>query len=63
MKIDFSVRLVLCANGAPVGPRLERGVPLPPYSPTYDNTPEGRALAEHDLERIRDYMERHEKKK
>jgi hypothetical protein len=63
MTHDFSVRLVVCINGAPVGPRLERGMPMPSYSPTYDDTPEGRALAEHDLGRIRDYVEKHEKKR
>jgi hypothetical protein len=46
-------------NDCPIGLRLERGDPLPVYQHTYDDTPEGRALAEHDLEKIKNYVERH----
>lgn len=56
MKIDFSIRLVVCANGTAVGPRLERGRPMPKYESSYDDTPEGRERAEADMERIRKYV-------
>jgi hypothetical protein len=39
-----------------VGPRLERGVPLPPYRHTY--ALDDKAQAEADLELIRDYVQR-----
>lgn len=48
-------------NECPVGLRLERGDPLPVYQHTYDDSPEGRALAETHLERIEDYVRRHQK--
>jgi hypothetical protein len=63
IKIHFSLRLVLCANGVPVGPRLERDRPLPRYEHTYDDTPEGRALAERDRERFEKYIEDYEKRR
>lgn len=62
IQIDFSIRLVLCANGVPVGPRLSRDRPLPTYQSTYDDTPEGRALAEHHLGQMRKYIADYEKK-
>ena len=52
--IRLSVRLVLCANDCPVGPRLHRGRPFPLYQPTYDLNDIERA--ERDLGRIRDYL-------
>lgn len=52
--IRLEVRLVLCANDCPVGPRLHRGKPFPPYERTYPL--EERARAEADLERIRAYL-------
>jgi hypothetical protein len=48
-------------NDCPIGLRLERGDPLPVYQHTYDDSPEGRALAETHLERISDYVRRHHK--
>lgn len=48
-------------NDCPIGLRLERGDPLPVYQHTYDDTPEGRALAETHKERIEDYVRRHNK--
>ncbi len=63
IKIIFSIGLVVCANGVPVGPRLERDRPLPRYQPIYEDTPEGREFAERDLERLRKYIEDYEKKR
>jgi hypothetical protein len=63
IKIDFSIRLVLCANGVPVGPRLSRDRPLPTYQATYDDAPEGRALAERHLGQMQKYIEDYEKKR
>lgn len=60
MKIDLSVRLILCANGVAVGSRLSRGKPFPKYEASYDDTPEGRERAEHDLARIKKYLEDYE---
>jgi hypothetical protein len=53
---DITLRLSICANDCPVGPRLERGVPLPPYRHTY--ALEEQPQAEADLELIRDYVQR-----
>ena len=61
MNGSLSLRLVICMNECPIGLRLERGDPLPVYQHTYDDTPEGRALAEQHLERIEDYVRRHQK--
>ena len=56
MTPDITLRLAICANDCPVGPRLERGVPLPPYRHTYGL--DEKAQAEADLELIRDYVQR-----
>jgi hypothetical protein len=61
MNGSLSLRLVICMNECPVGLRLERGDPLPVHQHTYDDSPEGRALAEQHLERIADYVRRHQK--
>ena len=61
MNGTLTLRLVICMNECPVGLRLERGDPLPVYQHTYDDSPEGRALAETHLERISDYVRRHTK--
>ena len=53
---DITLRLAICANDCPVGPRLERGVPLPPYRHTY--ALDDKAQAEADLEQVRDYVKR-----
>jgi hypothetical protein len=53
---DITLRLAICANDCPIGPRLERGVPLPPYRHTY--ALEDKAQAEADLELVRDYVQR-----
>lgn len=54
MTPEITLRLAICANGCPVGPRLERGTPLPPYQHTY--ALEERSEAEADMERIREYV-------
>jgi len=53
---SITLRLAICANDCPIGQRLERGVPLPPYRHTYalDEQPQ----AEADLELVRDYVQR-----
>lgn len=59
---NLSIRLVICTELGPVGPRLERGEPLPAYQPTYENTPEGLAQAQHDMSRIDAYITRHKER-
>jgi hypothetical protein len=54
---EITLRLAICANGCPVGPRLERGTPLPTYRHTY--ALEERSEAEADMDRIKAYVERH----
>jgi hypothetical protein len=54
---DITLRLAICANACPIGQRLERGVPLPPYQHTY--ALEERTQAEADAERVRKYIETH----
>lgn len=51
---DITLRLTICANESPIGPRLERGTPLPPYRHTYPL--EERAQAEADMEKVREYV-------
>lgn len=53
---EITLRLTICANECPIGPRLERGTPLPPYRNTY--ALEEREQAEADLARVREYVER-----
>jgi hypothetical protein len=62
VKIDFSIRLVLCANGVPVGARLHRDKPFPKYEHTYEDTAGGRERAEADLARIQKYMDENDRK-
>ncbi len=54
---EITLRLTICSNACPIGPRLERGVPLPPYQHTY--ALEERQQAEADAERVRKYIEQH----
>ena len=46
-----------------VGPRLERGSPLPSHQSRYPDTPEGEAQAMVDMAKIIEYMDRHNEKK
>jgi hypothetical protein len=47
----------------PVGPRLERGAPLPKYRSSYPDSPEGRAEASADMAEIDKYIEKHKERK
>jgi hypothetical protein len=53
---EITLRLAICANGCPIGPRIQRGEPLPNYRHTYGL--EEQAEAEADMERVRKYIER-----
>jgi len=57
---EITLRLAICANACPIGPRLERGAPLPPSPHTYAR--EERPQAEADMERVRKYIETHHAK-
>jgi hypothetical protein len=54
---EITLRLAICANACPIGPRLERGVPLPLYQHTY--ALEERQQAEADAELVRKYIKTH----
>jgi hypothetical protein len=51
---EITLRLAICANACPIGPRLERGTPMPAYQHTY--ALEERDQAEADLARVREYL-------
>jgi hypothetical protein len=55
---EITLRLAICANACPIGPRLHRGKPFPTYQPTY--ALEDRELAEADLDRVREYIKRNQ---
>jgi hypothetical protein len=61
--MQFSIRLIVACNGCAIGPRLSRGTPMPPYQSSYDDTPEGREMAERDMEQIKKYVEDYENRK
>jgi hypothetical protein len=61
--MTFSIRLIVACNGCAIGPRLSRGTPMPPYQSSYDDTPEGREMAERDMEQIKKYVEDYENRK
>ncbi len=52
--IRLALRLAICANDVPIGPRLHRGKPFPTYQHTY--ALEDREQAEADLARVREYL-------
>ena len=52
--IRLALRLAICANDVPIGPRLHRGKPFPTYQPNY--ALEDREQAEADLARVREYL-------
>ena len=60
MTHDLSLRLSICLNGSPIGPRIERAEPLPNYRHTY--ALEEQAEAEADMERVQQYIERNQHK-
>jgi hypothetical protein len=51
---EITLRLAICANACPIGPRLERGTPMPAYQHTY--ALEERDQAEADAEKVREYV-------
>ncbi|MCX6964751.1 MAG: hypothetical protein NTW41_05310 [Verrucomicrobia bacterium] len=55
---EITLRLAICANACPIGPRLERGTPMPAYQHTY--ALEERDQAEADMRRVREYVERNQ---
>ena len=55
---EITLRLAICANAGPIGPRLERGTPMPAYQHTY--ALEERDQAEADMRRVREYVERNQ---
>jgi len=56
MTHDLSLRLSICLNGCPIGPRIQRLEPLPPYQHTYALKEARQAKA--DMEKVRKYIER-----
>jgi hypothetical protein len=58
MTQDLSLRISICLNGCPIGPRIQRGEPLPNYRHTY--ALEEQAEAQADMERVRKYIERNQ---
>jgi hypothetical protein len=58
MTLDLRLRLSICLNGCPIGPRIARGEPLPHFEHTY--ALHEQAEAEADMERIRKYIERNQ---
>ena len=56
MTHDLSLRLSICLNDCPIGPRIQRLEPLPNYRHTYALAEQ--AEAEADMERVRKYIER-----
>jgi hypothetical protein len=60
---QLSIRLTICMNDVPIGARLHRTKPFPSHQHTYDDTPEGRSLAEYDMERVRAYLADYETEK
>jgi hypothetical protein len=60
--MSLSIRLTICFNDVPVGPRLERGspvIPLPHFKHTYNDTPDGREQAEAHMEAIQRYVDKY----
>jgi len=51
---EITLRLAICANECPIGPRLHRAKPFPTYQHTY--ALEDREQAEADLARVREYL-------
>ena len=60
MTQDLSLRLSICVNGCPIGPRIQRLEPLPNYRHTYGL--EEQAEAQADMEKVRKYIERNQNK-
>jgi hypothetical protein len=60
MQPDLTLRLSICLNGCPIGPRIERAEPLPKYQHTYALKEARQAKA--DMEKVRQYIERNQNK-
>jgi hypothetical protein len=58
MTQDLTLRLSICLNDCPIGPRIQRAEPLPTYRHTYALAEQ--AVAEADMERVREYIERNQ---
>ena len=58
MQNSLSLRLCICLNDVPIGPRIIKQEPLPNHQQTYEDTPSGRELAHLHLEKIKRYLER-----
>jgi hypothetical protein len=56
MKIEFDIMYTITANGCSIGPRLQRGKPMPNYTHTYSRTPEGLKQAQNDMNAIEAYV-------
>jgi hypothetical protein len=54
MTPEITLRLAICANACPIGPRLHRAKPFPPHQHTY--ALEDREQAEADMRRVREYL-------
>jgi len=61
LRTDLEIRLTICLNGCPIGPRIQRGEPLPKYQHTYNNTPDGLREAKKDMDEIQAYITRNQK--
>lgn len=60
--MDIHIRLSLHTTFGPVGPRLERVIPMPRPPYDFDDTVEGRREAEAKKEEFERYFERTKKK-
>jgi hypothetical protein len=58
MRNSLSLRLSICLNDVPIGPRIIKQEPLPIHQQTYEDTPSGREIANLHLEKIKQYLER-----
>jgi hypothetical protein len=59
LKPSLELRIAICIDGCPVGPRLQRKEPLPDYQHTYDYTPTGIKQAENDMSNIQAYIDKY----
>lgn len=59
----LSLRICIWTEYGPIGPRLERGGPLPRYEQSYPDTEEGRQQATEDMERVAKYVSQNNKTK
>jgi len=55
----ISIRLALFTDHGLCGDRLERGIPLPTHTFTFDDTEEGRRKAELSRQQLQEYVDRY----